>query len=200
MLVRLVPSVRQLDHLPDGLLHLVLRGAAPTFDDLVADLASQKQPGQFTARLRDLVESLPLPQMLPPANVGAARRIDKPLDLRALAKGFNNCLASLTDEVSAGSCAIYLWDRANIPSLSRLIRHSRFGWVHDSSLGPNNRDLPTDQLRRTIAAFADIGIPEFKATRAVERIIRASPQTRRHHQRERAHFEAIALEFDIDTL
>jgi hypothetical protein len=200
MLVRLVPSVRRLDYLPDGLLHLVSRGAAPTFDDLVADLASQKQPGQFTARLRGLVEGLPLPQMLPPAHVGAARRIDKPLDLRALAKGFNNCLARLTDEVSAGSCAIYLWDKANIPYLSRLIRHGRFGWVHESSLGPHNADLPTDQLRRTIAAFAEIGIPEFSATRAVERLMRARPVTRGRQERERARIEEIALELDVDTL
>jgi hypothetical protein len=200
MLVRLVPSVRRLDHLPDGLLHLVSRGAAPTFDDLVADLASQKQPGQFAARLRGLVEGLPLPQMLPPAHVGAARRIDKPLDLRALAKGFNNCLATLTDEVSAGSCAIYLWDNANIPYLSRLIRHGRFGWVHESSLGPHNTDLPTDHLARTVAAFADVGIPEFSATRAVERLMRARPMTLGQRERERAHIEEIALQFDIDTL
>jgi hypothetical protein len=143
---------------------------------------------------------LPLPQMLPPVHVGAARRIDKPLDLRALAKGFNNCLASLTDEVNAGSCAIYLWDKANIPYLSRLIRHGRFGWVHESSLGPHNADLPTDQLRRTIAAFAGIGIPEFTATRAVERLMRARPVTRRQQERERARIEEIALVFNDDTL
>jgi hypothetical protein len=97
VLVRLVPCVRRLDHLPDGLRHLASRGAASTFDDLVADLAVQHQPSQFVARLRTLIEDLPLPQLLPPPHVSTATRIDQPEDLRVLGKMLNNCLASLTD-------------------------------------------------------------------------------------------------------
>jgi hypothetical protein len=200
VLVRLVPCVRRLDHLPEGLRHLVSRGAAPTFDDLVTDLAAQHQPSQFVARLRTLVENLPLPQLLPPSYVSAATRIDQPEDLRVLGKIFANCLASLTAEVNAGSCAIYLWDDPDASALSRVMRHGRFGWVHESSLGPHNTELSAEHLAQTIAAFADVGIPEFTATRAVERIMRARPITRRHQERERARFEEIALEFDGDTL
>ena len=50
------------------------------------------------------------------------------------------------------------------------------------------------------AAFAEIGIPEFKATRAVERIMRARPMNRRQQERERASIEEIALEFGDDAL
>ena len=55
-----------LNDLPEALHWLARRGAAANFDALISDLASQAQPGQFVARLRNLVSQLPLPQTLPP--------------------------------------------------------------------------------------------------------------------------------------
>ena len=57
-----------------GLRWLASRGAAASFDALVADLAAQAQPGQFVARLNKLVSELPLPQTLPSAAFSASAR------------------------------------------------------------------------------------------------------------------------------
>ena len=71
-LVRFIERIERLDHLPDGLRWLVSRGAAASFDALIADLATQAQPGQFVARLTKLVAELPLPQTLPSVQIGKA--------------------------------------------------------------------------------------------------------------------------------
>jgi hypothetical protein len=58
--------------LVNGLRILAARGAAPSFEALVADLAAIRQPAQFLARICKLVQRLPLPELMPPPNVGAA--------------------------------------------------------------------------------------------------------------------------------
>ena len=75
--VGLVRFIDRLDHLPDGLHWLASRGAAASFEALVADLAACFQPGQFIARLKALISELPLPETLPPDQIGKARRIDR---------------------------------------------------------------------------------------------------------------------------
>ena len=75
ILMRLVPFVSRLNHVPDGLRWLVARGGSANLDELVADLATHTQPTQFIARLSKLVENLPLPQTLPPLQIKTARRI-----------------------------------------------------------------------------------------------------------------------------
>src|SRR5258708_764553 len=59
VVVAVLGFAQRLDNLPDGLRLLASRGAAPSFDALVADLAGQSQPGQFIARLKHLVAALP---------------------------------------------------------------------------------------------------------------------------------------------
>lgn len=200
MLARLIPNVKRLDQLPEGLRHLVTLGAAPTFDALVDDLAAQKQPRQFIGRLRTLVANLPLPRDLPPARIGGAKRVDHTSDLLALGKSFRNCLADLVSEVDAGTCAIYFWDDPASPVLSKIVRNGRFGWTHQSSLGPRNAVLASDHLARIIGNFAEAGIPEFEATRAIERIIRAPvmsrDELRRHQQFERERIRQLAAAFE----
>jgi hypothetical protein len=110
-----VLGVHTLDNLPDGLRLLASRGAAPSFDALVADLAGQSQPGQFIARLKHLVAALPLPQTLPPAQIGKARRLDATAEVCALAKRWSNCPADYTGQIDAGAYAIYLWEDATRP-------------------------------------------------------------------------------------
>jgi hypothetical protein len=68
--------------LVDGLRFLAARGAAPSFDALVADLAAIRQPAQFAARIGNLVQQLPLPEPIPPAMVGGARRLIVPMGSR----------------------------------------------------------------------------------------------------------------------
>jgi hypothetical protein len=105
-LVRCIERIERLDQLPDGLRWLASRNAATSFDALIADLAAQAQPGQFVARLNKLVSELPLPQTLPSAQIGLARRIDAAADICALAKQFRNCLANFVTQIDAGGCAV----------------------------------------------------------------------------------------------
>ena len=77
---------RGTDSLGDGLRYLVRRDGAENFDALIADLAHIRQPEQLIAKIKSIVETLPLPETLPPAHVEHARRIDRASELRKLAK------------------------------------------------------------------------------------------------------------------
>jgi hypothetical protein len=126
ILAGLVRSIDRLEHLPDGLRWPASRGAAPSFDELIADLAAQAQSGQFVGRLQTLVSELPLPEILPPAQIGKARRIDSTADICALAKGFSNCLATLVRLIDDGECVIYLWDVRPATAPAQTISLRRF--------------------------------------------------------------------------
>jgi hypothetical protein len=100
----------------DGLRFLVSRGASPSFETLIADLTTVNHPNQLITKMKDLVEALPLPKMLPPTLVGKARRLDRPAEIRALAKRWRNCLADYVQLIDDGGCALYLWqDRQAAP-------------------------------------------------------------------------------------
>jgi hypothetical protein len=173
-----------LDNLPDGLRLLASRGAAPSFDALVADLAGQSQPGQFIARLKHLVAALPLPQAMPPAQIGKARRLDATAEVCALAKRWKNCLADYTGQIDAGAYAIYLWEDATSPAACQVTRHGRLGWFLSEVLGPENVELAPHQLQPICRAFADAGIPQHSVAYPIECIlvsdckIRHGPRTR----------------------
>ena len=103
----------QLNGFADGLEFLVARGINRSFDDLVAQLATVTARPQLRAMIRGWVESLPLPETIPPARIGNARRLDNSQEIRSLARTWRNCLDSYTEDIDAGSCAIYLWDDAD---------------------------------------------------------------------------------------
>jgi hypothetical protein len=65
----------------DGLRFLVSRGAAPSFDALVSELASISQVHQIHSKIRRLVDSWPLPTKFPPAQV-APRHVESTSRLR----------------------------------------------------------------------------------------------------------------------
>jgi len=184
-LVRFIERIERLDHLPDGLQWLTSLGAAASFDALVADLADQAQPGQFVARLRNLVSELPLPETLPPQQIGTARRIDATADIFALAKGFRNCLATYARQIDAGGCAIYLWDDPAAPAVCLVTRHGRLGWALSEALGPGNADLDKKQVQKITTAFANAGVPRQSAICAIEAILQADCTTRSRTQRQR---------------
>jgi hypothetical protein len=104
-LVRFIEKIERLDQLPDGLRWLVSRGAAASFDALVADLGVQTQPEQFIARLNNIVSGLPLPQTLPPVQIEKAQRVDATVEICALAKRFKNCLENYLTQIDAGGGA-----------------------------------------------------------------------------------------------
>jgi hypothetical protein len=104
----------RLDRLTDGLRYLACRGGVATFDDLVADLASVRQPAQFVAKLKQIAAELPLPDSLPPAQIGSGRRLDRRADLCALAKRWQNCLAMYANDVDTGGACVYLWEDTSL--------------------------------------------------------------------------------------
>jgi hypothetical protein len=170
-LVRFIEKIERLEHLPDGLRWLTSRGAAESFDALVADLATQAQPGQFVARLNKLISELPLPQTLPSAQIGLARRIDATADICALAEKFKNCLANLVSQIDAGACAVYQWDDPTALAVCLVTRQGRLGWSLSEALGPENAKLDRKQLQKITTAFAEAGIPQYSAIRSLKCIL-----------------------------
>jgi hypothetical protein len=160
--------------LVDGLRFLAARGAAPSFDALVADLAAIRQPMQFIARIGNLVQQLPLPEPIPPAMVGGARRLDNASEIRRLAKQWKNCLASFhLTAVNDGRAAVYFWPDAQAPAACVVTRHGRLGWALEDAKGPENVDLPPARLDEIHRAFDAAGIPRECAIEAVEHAARA---------------------------
>jgi hypothetical protein len=182
--VRFVERSESLDQLPDGLRWLASRGAAASFDALVADLAAHNQPGQFVARLTKLVSELPLPQTLPPSEIEKAQRVDATADICALATGFKNCLANFVAQIDAGGCAVYLWDDPAAPAVCLVTRRGRLGWSLSVALGPENAKLDRKQLQEITIAFAEAGIPHDSAIRSLECILEADT-TRSRTRRQR---------------
>jgi hypothetical protein len=125
---------------------------------------------------------LPLPQTLPPKQIGLASRIDATADICALAKKFKNCLANFVTQIDAGGCAVYLWDDPATPAVCLVTRQGRLGWSLGEALGPENAKLDSRQLQEIITAFADADIPQYCAIRSLECILQADttrPRTRR---------------------
>jgi hypothetical protein len=184
----------------DGLRFLVARGAAPTFDALVADLAAMHQPAQFIARIGTLVEGLPLPEAIPPAMVGQARRLDDIAEIRSLAKSWKNCLADCyIDAVNDGHCAVYLWTDAQAPAVCVVTRHGRPGWGLEAAKGPENVDLPLTQQEEICCAFAAADIPKKAALAALEHAAHTSSSLHRHRTRRRRRRDADYEEMRADA-
>jgi hypothetical protein len=181
--------------LMDGLRFLAARGAAPSFDALVADLAAIRQPTQFIARISNLVEQLPLPEALPPHLVGEARRLDDTAEIRRLAKRWKNCLADCyLDAVNDGRSAVYLWPHAQTPAACVVTRHGRLGWALEAPKGPENAELPPARLEEICRAFAVVDIPREAAIEALEHAARARslrPHGMRHRRGRDAGYEEM---------
>lgn len=186
--------------LVDGLRFLAARGAAPSFDALVADLAAIRQPAQFIARIGNLVQQLPLPEPIPPAVVGRARRLDDLAEIRRLAKRWKNCLADCClDAVNDGRSAVYVWPDAQAPAACVVSRHGRLGWTIEDAKGPQNADLPPARLEEIHRAFAVARIPRNTAIEAIERAAQGRtlrPHGIRRRRRDAADYEEIFEEFE----
>ena len=166
--------------LMDGLRFLASRGAAPSFDALVAELGAIPQPAQMMAHLANLVRQLPLPEPIPPVVVGSARRLDSGTELRRLAKRWKNCLAGFyLDAVDNGRAAVYLWPDAETPAACLVGRHGRLGWALEDTKGPANAELPPARLEEIGRAFAAVGIPTESAFEALARERRPGPRAAR---------------------
>jgi hypothetical protein len=184
---------------------LVSRGAASSFDTLVHELASASQAGQLFAKLRNIVEGLPLlPNTLPPIQVGEAHRLDQAVTIRSLAKRWRNCLASYLTDIDAGTCAVYLLEDSNTPAACSVRKYGRLGWFLEQVKGPQNADIEPERLAKIRSAFSEVGIPPYVVIAAILNMIMEAETDERHlrhmdrEQRARERFMTNlgGLEFD----
>ena len=140
----------------DGLRVLASR-AGLRFDTLAYQIGTLDQPNQVAATIRQVVDGLPLPDTLPPAEIEGFRRLDAVAEIRELAKNWRNCLADYLISVNDGTSAIYLSEQ--LEAVCSVGRHGRMGWLLVQTKGPRNADIEPDQLAQIHAAFAAAGIP-----------------------------------------
>ncbi|MBR0689875.1 hypothetical protein JQ594_28460 [Bradyrhizobium manausense] len=151
-------NIGDMSSFAEGLRCVALRTGRLTFDQLVTELARARQPHQLLARLKSIVDTLPLPDALPPPQVQYAKRIDSGRQLRQLAKKWGNCLGSYIWNVEHGQCAIYVWRHAGLEAACSVTRCGRLGWFLDEVKGPENSELEPQDIERIQAAFKCAGI------------------------------------------
>ena len=162
---------RKLNGLADGLRFLVSRAVVSNFDEGVAKLATRTSGSQLAEVVQFWVDSLPLPQMMPPATVGLARRLDRVDELASLARAWRNCLGDYRSAIDAGSCAVYLWQDTESPAACLVWRHGRLGWLLDEVKGPRNANIEPGQRAIIDTAFAEVGILRSRVALAIDNMI-----------------------------
>ena len=168
-----------------GLRCISMRSGKLSFDQLVSELARARQPKQLLAKLKSIVESLPLPDALPPARVEHAERIDSGRQLRELGKKWGNCLESYVWNVEHGQCAIYLWRDPGLHAACSVTRSGRLGWFLDEVKGPENTDLEPQDHDKILSAFEVVQIPSESVISSVAQIIANDNLTWRPRRRRR---------------
>lgn len=152
----------------DGLRVLASR-AGVRFDTLARQVGALDQPDQVAAKIRQVVDGLPLPDTLPPVEVEGFRRLDTVAEIRDIARKWHNCLAEYLFNVNDGTTAIYLSDQ--LQAVCCLVRHGRIGWFLVQTKGPRNADVEPDQLAQIHATFAKAGIPQSSIIDAIKAIV-----------------------------
>jgi hypothetical protein len=159
----------------DGIKFLASRMGLP-FEPLAHQFGALDQPDQVVAKIRQLVDGLPLPATLPPVEIGGFRRLDTVAEIRDLAKNWRNCLAGYVFSVNDGTSAIYLSEQ--LQAVCSVGRHGRMGWFLLQTKGPRNAAIEPDQLAQIHAAFADAGIPEAAIIDPIKSIIQTDKWSR----------------------
>jgi hypothetical protein len=162
---------RKLHGLIDSLQFLVSRGVGSNVDELVAELATVTAWPQLAGMVEFWVGRLPLPETMPPATVGNARRLDRVDTVCSLGRAWRNCLATYGSAIDAGTCAVYLWGDAERSAACLINRHGRLGWLPDEVKGPRNSEVEPQQFALIGTAFADVGVPSSQVVRAIENIL-----------------------------
>jgi hypothetical protein len=177
----IMPMFNQIDDMiwfVDGLRILASR-AGLRFDTLAHQIGTLDQPNQVAATIRQVVDSLPLPATLPPAEIEGFRRLYTVAEIRELAKKWQNCLAGYLFNVNDGTSAIYLSEP--LAAVCSVGRHGRMGWFLLQTKGPRNAAIDPDQLAQIHDAFADAGIPPSSNIEAIKDIV-LNHEWSRHHQ------------------
>jgi len=175
----------------DGLRVLASRAGLP-FDTLAHQIGALDQPDQIAATIRQVVDSLPLPATLPPAEIEGFRRLDAVAEIRDLAKTWQNCLADYVFNVNDGTSAIYLSDQ--LDAVCFLARHGRMGWFLVQTKGPKNATIELDQLAQIYDAFAAAGIQPSSMIEAIKSIVLTHQWSRHHRPDDDEIFDDIPLD------
>jgi hypothetical protein len=179
-----------------GLRCIAMRSGKLSFDDLVSELANACQPSQFFAKLKSIVESLPLPDALPPSRVHCAERIDSGPQLRTLGKEWGNCLGSYIWNVDNGQCAIYFWRDTDLQAACHVTRCGRLGWFLEDTKGPENSDLGRQDLEMIHRAFESAEIPPAGDIISISQLVAHEKlpwRQRRPNRRDRSLVEEVPL-------
>ena len=179
-----------LEFMREALHHLVRLGAAADFDSLIAAFGSVRQPQQLTAAITDIVEALPLPDIQPPHRIGHACRLDRAVDLRALARRWHNCLENYICKHEACNSFIYFWKDGAREAACQARVFGRLGWTRDEIKGPRNAEPAPDLLADIEQAFTTAGVPPTRVVRPLFNILEAEEYReligdRRHRRRPR---------------
>jgi hypothetical protein len=162
----------QLAGFAEGLAVLAARGAAPSFDALVAELGLARAPGQFASKLESTIERLRSVEAAPPPRVGTAFRQDSLADVRAIADRFGHYMSDYLKPFKRGECAVYLWEDRDKSAVCLVARHGRFGWFlgQVKSHRQDDAELDADFLVSIQQAFDSAGIPKSSDIEAIERL------------------------------
>ncbi len=171
-------KVEGMDKFVGGLRCLAARAGLP-LEALASQISSLDQTEQVVAKIKQLTETLPLLDTLPPARVGPYRRLDNISEIRTLAKDWQNCLADYLFNITEGTCAIYRTDPPDQPAACFVYRQWRLGWFLQQAKGPKNIDLDPHQLAQTYSVFADAGILQTSIIEAIKSIILTNEWSRR---------------------
>jgi hypothetical protein len=167
-ILKMCGQIADLTMFLDGLQLLASRGGL-SFETIAAEIGSLDQPAQIIAKITSLIDHLPLPISLPPAQIDDFRRIDCPTEVRALGKKWQNCLADCVYGINEGTYAVYLSDQWNVVCL--VCRYDRMGWFLAQCKGPKNTDVERGRLDQVRAAFARIGIVPVAKCEAIRNVL-----------------------------
>jgi hypothetical protein len=156
--------------LAGGLAVLVARGAAPSFDVLVAELGLACGPSQFASKLETVIERLPQVETAPPKRISFALRQDSLSDVRAVAERFEHYISDYLKSFKQGECAVYLWEDKEKSAVCLVGRHGRFGWFVDKVQGQGENEIEPKFLDSIHQAFAAAGIAKSSSIEAIKRL------------------------------
>jgi hypothetical protein len=163
-IMAMVGQVKGMARFVDGLTFLAARARFPV-DSFLNDIGTLQQPAQVAAKVRRLVEALPLPNPVLPNQIGRFRRLDSIAEIRGLAKAWRNCLEDCVAQINENTAAVYLSDQDQVVCL--VIRYGRIGWAISQVKGPKNTDVNSDLLAQIYSAFSGAGIVAVEDIEAI---------------------------------
>jgi hypothetical protein len=165
---KLFGKLEGMDRFVEGLRFLSIRAGRP-LEEIENELAVLDQVEQVTAKIAHLVEGISLPASLPPPSIRPFFRVDAGGEIRALAKGWHNCLADYVYCVDEGTAAVYLSNDSS--AVAFVSRFGRLGWLLRQIKGPNNIEVEPRCLKCHEHAFFEAGIPTSTEVAAIRDLI-----------------------------